>query len=311
MTKYKLFKPIFLFTGLAIVMVLIFGGRHFGIPSISDLLNPLRGSNKTRPKVLIAGIQPMVIWKKIKVSALVQPAETSTNLAADADPITEPISDPALNPKPEPVIESAPHSISEPTTENVGIVDKVQTPAPPPQEPAVVAVVELQSIEPQKPSVPETVLPKNPSPPLPYTLQLASYRSVKNAQNSQNDLNKRGLDVYLSKIQLDGERGTWWRIFAGQYETLEDALGAQKTLGLSDAIVKKTPYANLVGEYASLDELRTEQQRLTNLGVSSYILEGPNSSYRLFVGAYAHKSQAERQALELKSMGLISQTITR
>ena len=66
MTKKKPIKQVILFVGLMLVIVLIFGGRHFGIKGISDLLNPLRSSDKTRPEVLVAGIQPMVIWKKIQ-----------------------------------------------------------------------------------------------------------------------------------------------------------------------------------------------------------------------------------------------------
>ncbi len=49
-------------------------------------------------------------------------------------------------------------------------------------------------------------------------------------------------------------------------------MGAKENLGLSDAIAKKTPFANLIGEYASEAQARTEQERLTALGFSSYVL---------------------------------------
>ena len=343
MTKKKPIKQIFLFVGLMLVLVLIFGGRHFGIKGISDLLNPLRSSDKTRPEVLAAGIQPMVIWKKIQKNALTQPSLLSTNLNAGSESVLKPaaetvnLSEPdstsehfsesimemavesSVKPEPESVIETVDEPIRAKET-----VNTIKTPtsavakenmaikaAPVSNETVKVAAVEIESIEPQSPSTLETVHPQNPPSPLPYTLQLSSCRNLKSAQNSMNDYRKSDLDVYLAKIQLSGEGGTWWRVFTGQYQTLDEALDKKRELGLSEAIVKKTPYANLIGEYSSMDELRIEQERITALGLSSYVNETPNDTYRLLVGAYTRKAQAEKQVLELKSMGLISQAVTR
>ena len=47
------------------------------------------------------------------------------------------------------------------------------------------------------------------------------------------------------------------------------------------------------------------------LGLSPYVLEDADNVFRLFVGAYTRKTQAEQQTLELKSMGLISQAVAR
>ena len=192
--------------------------------------------------------------------------------------------------------------------------DVLEKPVSVTREQVTIAAVEREPIKPQKPSTQKTEKTghsQNSPPPLPYTLQLSSCRKLKSAQNSMNDYRKSELDVYLAKIQLSGKGGTWWRVFTGQYQTLKDAQEKKRELGLSEAIVKKTPYANLIGEYTSLDELRIEQERLTALGLYSYINETPNDTYRLLVGAYTRKAQAEKQALELNSMGLISQAITR
>jgi cell division septation protein DedD len=343
MTKKKPIKQIFLFVGLMLVLVLIFGGRHFGIKGISDLLNPLRSSDKTRPEVLAAGIQPMVIWKKIQKSALTQPSLLSTNLNAGAETVLEPgsesvnVSEPdstnesssqsIMDMAPEPAGKPETESVTETTAESVSKNEKVNSIETPisavetenvtkksalvSQEKVTVAAVEIESIEPQSPSSQKTVLPLNPPPPFPYALQLSSCRNLKSAQNSMNDFRKSELDVYLAKIQLGGKGGTWWRVFTGQYKTMDEALDKKKELGLSEAIVQKTPYANLIGEYSSMEELRIEQERLTALGLSSYVNETPNDTYRLLIGAYTRKAQAEKQALELKAMGLMSQSITR
>ena len=343
MTKKKPTKQVFLFVGLMFVLVLIFGGRHFGIKGISDLLNPLRSSDETRHEVLAAGIQPMVIWKKIQKSALTQPSLLSTNLNTGAQSVIKPesdnvgvsesiktsgstsesiigkSSDPPVKPETESQIETTAEPINikvmessvETTASAVAMENMLEKPITLSHEPATIAALELEAIKTKTPNVQQTNLSQNPSPPYPYTLQLSSCRNLKSAQSLMNDFRKSELDVYLAKIYLGEKGGTWWRVYTGQYHTLEDALDKKRELGLSEAIVKKTPYANLIGEYASMDELRIEQERIATLGLSSYVNETPNKTYRLLIGAYTRKRQAEQQALELKSMGLMSQSITR
>ena len=46
-------------------------------------------------------------------------------------------------------------------------------------------------------------------------------------------------------------------------------------------------------------------------GNSKLTIEDPDNAFRLFVGAYTRKTQAEKQALELQSLGLISQAVAR
>ena len=291
MGKKKAVREIFLFTGVALAVVLIIGARHIGLQGVTDLLNPLANLSKDRPMVLTAGIQPMVIWKKITVAALIQPTLPSTNPPAE---VAQKEIKTALEPV---VIEIVPRN-RPPCPRNRQIV-------------ATVAPVSVEQSETKTPSDKEIAVPATPPPPLPYSLQLCSCRAVESAQHSLADFKNKGLDAYLVKVRLDGDGGTWWRVFTGQYKTLDDALAAKKTLGLSDAIAKKTPFANLIGEYASLAQTRTEQERLSALGVSSYVLESPNNVFRLFVGAYTRKTQAQRQAHELESMGLISQSVVR
>jgi len=290
MSKNRVIKQILLFAGVVLALVLIIGARHIGLKGVSDLLNPLRSSNDNRPMVIAAGIQPMIIWKKIQQTPLFQPNMPLSNPPAETAPVIE--TTPAAV-----VIEMAP-----------------ATPAMPPQEPEIVAAVAPAPIEPNVPiTAPdqEIAVPAAPTPPLPYSLQLCSCRAAENAQRSLADFRKKGLDAYLVKVQLGGDRGTWWRVYSGQYQTLDEAMGAKENLGLSDAIAKKTPFANLIGEYASEAQARTEQERLTALGFSPYVLTDHDNVFRLFVGAYTRKSQVERQALELESMGLISQSVVR
>ncbi len=290
MDKNKAIKQIFLFAGVVLALVLIIGARHIGLKGISDLLNPLRSFNSNRAIVVAAGIQPMVIWKKIEETGLFRPK-------------------PPLTP-PSAVTETDTKS----TPETVIIEAKTENPVVPSKEPQVVAAVTPEYNVPkmqQTASVQEIAVPVAPPPPLPYSLQLCSCRAVESAQHSLAGFKKKGLDVYLVKVTLYGDGGTWWRVYTGQYATLDETLAAKKDLGLSDAIAKKTPFANLIGEYTSGDQTRAEQERLTVLGLFPYVLEDTDNVFRLFVGAYTRKTQAEQQALELESMGLISQAVAR
>ena len=290
MDKNKAIRQIFLFAGVVLALVLIIGARHIGLKGLSDLLNPLRSFNSDRPMVVAAGIQPMVIWKKIEETGLFRPKPPLTSPSAAAKTGTRS------------------------TTETVIIEAKAENPVVPSEEPLIVASVAPEPTAPQMPQPPSSVqdiaVPFPPSPPLPYSLQLCSCRAVESAQHSLAGFKEKGLDVYLVKVTLDGG-GTWWRVYTGQYETLDDALAAKKSLELSDAIAKKTPFASLIGEYTSADKARIEQERLVGLGLSPYVLKDNDTLYRVFVGAYTRKSQVEKQALELETMGLISQSVFR
>ena len=218
MDKNKAIKQIFLFTGVVLALVLIIGARHIGLKGISDLLNPLRSFNSNRPMVMTAGIQPMVIWKKIEETGLFRPK-------------------PPLTP-PSAVTETDTKS----TPETVIIEVKTENPVVPSEEPQIVAAVTPEHNIPkmqQTASIQEIAVPVTPPPPLPYSLQLCSCRAVESAQYSLAGFKKKGLDVYLVKVTLDGDGGTWWRVYTGQYATLDETLAAKKDLGLSMPLPRK------------------------------------------------------------------------
>ena len=148
-------------------------------------------------------------------------------------------------------------------------------------------------------------------PPLPYTLQLSSCRSLKNAQNAAADFRKMGLEPFIVNVYLKNYGGSWWRVLSGQYSSMEEALQAKKDLKLSDAIVKRTRFANLVHEYETRELTIEMKNRLETIGFSAYTVEYADHDYRLFVGAFTRKSQAEEQALELQTKGIMCRVVDR
>ncbi|MEN8808149.1 MAG: SPOR domain-containing protein, partial [Desulfobacterales bacterium] len=135
------------------------------------------------------------------------------------------------------------------------------------------------------------------TPSLPYSLQLSSCRSLKNAQNAAADFRKMGLDPFIVNVFLKNHGGSWWRVLTGQYSSVEKALQAKKELKLSDAIVKRTRFANLIREYKTRELTLEMRNRLETLGFSAYTVKYDDHGYRLLVGAFTRKSQADKQAL--------------
>ena len=288
--KKKVARHLLIFATVLVALGIIYGVRHMGLQGVSTLVKPLLSLVDNRPTVIASALQPIVIWKKVPAAVPV-PAQEA------------PYSQPLLA-----VLETTP-DVGSVTIEM--LPDK---PATPPGEPQTVAALEPQTADPVEPkAVPNQVEapPQAPSILLPFSLQLSSCRDVENAQKLLAELQEKDLEAYLVKVQLGGNLGTWWRVYTGQYETLADALSAKAALGLDAAIVKKTPFANLVGRFTSFEESRIEKERLKALGLSPYVLEDSGSAFRLFVGAYTRKNQAEQRAEELQSLGLKSQAVTR
>ena len=160
-------------------------------------------------------------------------------------------------------------------------------------------------------SAPKSVAISKQTPSLPYSLQLSSCRTLENARNAAADFRKGGLDPFIVNVYLKNHGGSWWRVLSGQYSSVEEALQAKNELKLSDAIVKRTRFANLIREYETRELTNEMKNRLETLGFSAYSVEYPNHGYRLFVGAFTRKSQAEKQALELQAKGVICRVVAR
>lgn len=149
------------------------------------------------------------------------------------------------------------------------------------------------------------------SPSLPYSLQLSSCRSPKNAQNAAADFRKMGLDPFIVNVYLKNHGGSWWRVLTGQYSSVEKALQAKRERKLSDAIVKRTRFANLIHEYETRELTIEMKNRLETLGISAYTVKYDGHGYRLLVGAFTRKSQADKQALELQTKGIMCRVVNR
>jgi len=149
-----------------------------------------------------------------------------------------------------------------------------------------------------------------PKSHLPYSILLSSCRLPQSARKIVSDYQKVGLAPYVVKVEFENG-DVWLRVLAGNYPTRNEALKVKKIHHLSDAIVKKTPYANLVGSFSSEDEVKDSLKRLKALGYSPYVLKRAENKFQVVVGAFITTEGAEKQKSELQSKGVSNKIIER
>ena len=154
------------------------------------------------------------------------------------------------------------------------------------------------------------VISGQPKSHLPYSILLSSCRLPQSARKIVTDHQKAGLAPYVVKVQFENG-DVWLRVLAGHYPTRNEALKVKKTHHLSNAIVKKTPYANLVGSFSAEDETKSSLKRLKGLGYSPYVLKRAEKRFQVVVGAFISRKGAERQKSELQSKGIPNEIIER
>jgi cell division septation protein DedD len=144
----------------------------------------------------------------------------------------------------------------------------------------------------------------------PYSILLSSCRLPQSARKIVTDYQKVGLAPYVAKVEFkNGD--VWLRVFAGQYQTRKEALTVKQKHHLSKALVKRTPYTNLIDTFSSADEMKDALQRLKDLGYSPYVLKRAQNRFQLVVGAFITREGAETQKSELQSKGISNEVVHR
>jgi len=158
----------------------------------------------------------------------------------------------------------------------------------------------------------QTASPYRMRQPLhPYSIKLASNRVKSSALNGMKVFKNDQTMPYLVKMDLGAERGIWWNVYTGHYKTKQDALNALKTLNRTDARIKKLPYANLIGEYSSEEEMAAVYQRLEKQDYEPYVISD-GAKWRLFVGDFLDiPGAARRNQAHLEDAGFTSQIVKR
>jgi hypothetical protein len=333
-------KRFYLAVGLMVVLVLALL-YHAGQYLQGSRSPRKEASRRAEVKTPAMQPQPVVVTKKLAASA------AGEAHAAGRDQTTVVRKKlPPMPPPPAQKAESRP-AVASPSPEPAAVVKETpQQPPPPEPAAAAVAVPSAPEISKELPQRPVAARPPEPaSPPAaaapppavqaapapspgpepaktvaqaslrwrgtyPFSLLLSSNRGKENALTTLPDYRRKGLAPYLVQTDL-GEKGKWWRTLYGYYPSPDDALQAKKALNLVEAVVVKTPFANLVGEYPSEKEATEAAVQLSRKGLFPYTVKGPQNQTWLVAGAFPTQQAAEQQQLELEAQGVPARTIRR
>ena len=243
-------------------------------------------------------------------------------------PELEPATPPRVEPQPSPAAPAAPPplteqekpkdaAVSEPTPPPAAAPQPEPAPAPlPPAAPPAAAKIETPKPEPA-PVAAKTETPKPEPAPVsvtraayPFSILLSSCKEKENALAALPGYRQAGVSPYIVRTDLGG-KGIWWRTLTGHYRTLAEATQAKNALKLPDAVVVKTPYANLIGQYGSETEAAEAANRVVQKEVFPYVVKGPGPTFQLMAGAFPSQQAAEIHRRELDARGVSTRTVQR
>ena len=248
--------------------------------------NPIRGEPQVPPRGPETALQKTPDEEKTPAAI---PLKESVPLSIPTIPPTEIKAE-------SPVITSREEPVEKPEQKTPAEKPKAEVPAP-------VAVALPKKSEEKK----------SPKPPsgatYPFSLFLGSVPHLDQAEQGASKYRKNGLPVYYTEVELS--KGIWYRLYAGTFESAEQAERFKKEKGLDGAEVKETPFANLIGTFTSQDKLEGKIQSLKSLGFSPYVIKDADGKGRLLVGAFQNEERAKRQHEELQSKGIENQIVER
>jgi cell division protein FtsN len=291
-------KNVFLLAAIVLILLAVYGVWHY---------SPLRHltRSKSQPETTYSSTiksrnKPIIITKKIL-------------------PETEDSQQTSDLPRPLAVLKKlSPQDTSQPVNPQVKSADSAaaeeKTPQTAPEDSLSAKASDTQAVQPDKASKPMPVKKAaaavKPESYHPYSIMLSSCKLPQSARKVVSNYQKVGLAPYVVKVKFD-EGNEWLRVLTGHYKTRQEALKVKKEHRLSGAIIKRTPYTNLIDTYTSMDEMQVEMRRIKELGYSPYFIKTKAGQFKLVVGAFVTEKGAENNKTELQSKGIQSTVIIR
>ena len=140
-----------------------------------------------------------------------------------------------------------------------------------------------------------TAVPEDDS--LYYAVQVAAFASMASALERGRDFERAGWTVTVTPVRLGGQ-GTWHRLLVGALPDPAEAGRALTRLWRSGLVeqpngtILRTPHTIQVPGAGGSAAAAQTREGLRARGVPAYIVEAPDGSVRLFVGAFETPQQA-------------------
>jgi len=144
----------------------------------------------------------------------------------------------------------------------------------------------------------------------PYSIYLSSFKTLEQAKRAISVYAGKGIQAYWVKVHFK-EKGEWYRIYAGHFKDRQEAEGFAQARGIAEKETLKTEYANLIGTYSQSKDFEDRVKAISDLGYSSYTVQGSDGALKLLVGAYVTEEAAEQQRQDLMTRGIENRVIKR
>lgn len=152
-----------------------------------------------------------------------------------------------------------------------------------------------------------TVLPVGEYP---FSILLETFLEQESAQKAVQRYQERGIWAHWVKVNL-GKKGIRYRLFSGIFSTVPEAQHYLDQNQLFDKLIKPTYYSARVGVYRDKVQLANDFIKISDTGVTPYILATQNGLYHLYVGAFYTYIGATSQCRALTAAGLSCEPVKR
>ena len=145
---------------------------------------------------------------------------------------------------------------------------------------------------------------------LPFIVQFGSYKTIDNTMAAFFKYKSKGIDTHWNRVDL-GEKGIWYRLFIGHFETKERAITYKNDHGLAESIIVFTPWTVLVARSVSKQNFDEIRFMLRDNQLDYDAIKNKDGSYRLLTGAFVTKEGAEKLAREIIVLGYDAKVVMR
>lgn len=128
-----------------------------------------------------------------------------------------------------------------------------------------------------------------------YILQLGSFNTLATTLRAVDIYAQRNIETHWSEVQM-GDKGLWYRVFAGRFASIKAAREYQDKMNLADAQVVYAPWVVVLDLSGTGEPVSAVKDRLRNHGVDSFAVHGKDGKMQLCTGAFVSQGRAEEMA---------------
>jgi len=145
---------------------------------------------------------------------------------------------------------------------------------------------------------------------LPYIVQLGSYKTIDRTMVAFFKYKSKGLDIHWNQVDL-GEKGIWYRVFIGHFETKKSAIQYKNDHKLTESIIVFTPWTVLLARSVSKQYVDKIRSVLQDNQLDYNAIRNKDGSYNVLTGAFVTKDGAEKIARKIIALGYDAKVVTR